>query len=158
MPGPLVSPAQSARTSAPTVWAAGYLTAQRLVIAGEPGQVSAARAFVSEVLQDRCETADTVALLTSELVTNSIKHSASHDPGGTVVVTVVVSADRVHVEVHDDGGATVPRLRSADDLAESGRGLHLVEACALDWDYRPTGTGMITWFECALDAQSATWT
>jgi anti-sigma regulatory factor (Ser/Thr protein kinase) len=151
VPGPLVSPAHSARTSAPTVWRAGCLTAQRLVIAGEPGQVSTARAFVNRVLESHCEVAATVALLTSELVTNSIKHSDSRNPGGTIVVTVVVTADRVHVEVHDGGGATEPRLRPGDDLAECGRGLQLVEACSLSWDYHRTETGTITWFECSLD-------
>jgi len=154
VPGPLVSTAHSARTPAPTVWTAGYLTAQRKVIAGEPGQVSAARAFVSQVLEGHRDTAATVALLTSELVTNSIKHSHSRNPGGTVAVTVVLSADRVHVEVHDGGADTVPRVRSGDQLAECGRGLRLVEACSLAWDYVQSDTGTITWFECHLDQES----
>ena len=151
MPGPLVSMALSAQTPAPTVWTAGYLTAQRTVIAGEPGQVSAARAFVSQVLEGHRDAAATVVLLTSELVTNSIKHSHSRNPGGTVAVTVVLSADRVRVEVRDGGADTVPELRSADQLAECGRGLRLVESCSLAWDYVQSDTGTITWFECRLN-------
>lgn len=133
------------------MWTAGCLTAQRLVIVGEPGQVSTARAFVNRVLESHREAAETVALLTSELVTNSIKHSDSRNPGGTVVITVVVTADRVHVEVHDGGGATEPRLRSSGDLDECGRGLRLVDACSLNWNYHRSETGTITWFECSLD-------
>jgi anti-sigma regulatory factor (Ser/Thr protein kinase) len=150
VPGPLVTSAHSARIS-PTVWTAGYLTAQRLVIAGEPSQVSVARDFVNKVLEGYREVAEIVALLTSELVTNSIKHSESRNPGGTVAITVVVSADRVHVEVHDGGGMTEPRVRSADQLEESGRGLRLVEVSSLAWDYLRTKTGTITWFECPLN-------
>ncbi len=145
-----------AQSPAPSVWAAGPLTAQRLVIAGEPGQVSVARAFVSQVLRDQCGPAEIeiVALLTSELVTNSIKHSNSRDPGCVIAITVVVGADRVHVEVHDDGGVTVPKLRPAGDLAESGRGLCLVDACSLTWDYFPAEDGAVTWFEYLLDPPS----
>lgn len=121
-----------------------------MVIDGEPGQVSAARAFVSQVLEGHRDTAATVALLTSELVTNSIKHSNSRNPGGTIAITVVLSADRVHVEVHDGGADTVPEVRSADRLAECGRGLSLVDACSLAWDYVQSKTGTITWFECRL--------
>lgn len=150
MPGPLVSTAHSAQTPAPAVWTARYLTAQRMVIVGEPGQVSVARDFVSKVLEGHREVAATVVLLTSELVTNSIKHSDSRNPGGTVAVTVVISADRVHVEVHDDGAVTVPKVRPADQLAESGRGLRLVEACSLAWDYVQSEIGTITWFECLV--------
>lgn len=120
----------------------------RLVIDGRPEQVSAARAFVRQVLGSSHPGAERVALLTSELVTNSIKHSNSRMAGGTVTVTLRVAANRVLVEVTDDGGATVPMLRSDDDLAETGRGLWLVDTYSLAWDYRRSGAHTVTWFEC----------
>ena len=67
----------------------------------------------------------------AELVTNSVRHSNSRMAGGTVTVTLRVAADRVLVEVIDDGGATVPMLRRDGDLAESGRGLWLVDTYSL---------------------------
>jgi anti-sigma regulatory factor (Ser/Thr protein kinase) len=120
----------------------------RLVIFGRPEQVSAARAFVRRVLGPCHPGAERVALLTSELVTNSVNHSNSRLDGGLITVTVRAAVDRVRVEVRDDGGPTAPTLRCDDDLAETGRGLRLVEAYSLMWDYYRNGTGTVTWFEC----------
>jgi anti-sigma regulatory factor (Ser/Thr protein kinase) len=120
----------------------------RLVICGRPEQVSVARAFVRQVLGYGHPGAERVSLLTSELVTNSVNHSNSRWDGGKITVTVRTSADRVRVEVQDDGGPTTPTLRCDDDLAEAGRGLRLVEAYSLAWDYHQNGTGTVTWFEC----------
>ncbi len=71
--------------------------------------------------------------------------------GGTITVTVRAAGDRVHVEVTDDGGPTAPRMRRDDDLAEAGRGLRLVEAYSLIWDYHRDGTRLVTWFECVAE-------
>ena len=119
-----------------------------LVIDGAPEQVSAARAFVRQVLGSRHPGAERVALLTSELVTNSVRHSNSRKDGGTVTVTLRVAADRVLVEVIDDGGATVPTLCRDDDMAETGRGLWLVDTYSLAWNYHHSATRTVTWFEC----------
>jgi anti-sigma regulatory factor (Ser/Thr protein kinase) len=120
----------------------------RLVIFGRPEQVSAARTFVRRVLGPGHPGADRVTLLTSELVTNSVNHSDSRLDGGLITVTVRAAGDRVRVEVRDDGGPTAPTLCRDDDLAEAGRGLRLVEAYSLMWDYYRSGTGIVTWFEC----------
>ena len=48
-----------------------------LTIPGQAEHVAEARAFVSRTLGADCPEADTVILLTSELVTNSIQHSQS---------------------------------------------------------------------------------
>jgi anti-sigma regulatory factor (Ser/Thr protein kinase) len=121
---------------------------QRLVICGRPEQVGVARAFVRQVLGAGHPGLDRVTLLTSELVTNSVNHSASRLDGGTITVTIRPGADRVLVEVSDDGAATAPAVRCDDDLAEAGRGLLLVEAYSLMWDYYRDGARTVTWFEC----------
>jgi anti-sigma regulatory factor (Ser/Thr protein kinase) len=121
---------------------------QRLVICGRAEQVSVARAFVRQVLGPGHPALDRVTLLTSELVTNSVNHSDSRLDGGTITVTMRPAADRVRVEVTDDGGPTTPALCRDDDLAEGGRGLRLVEAYSLMWDYYRDGTRTVTWFEC----------
>jgi anti-sigma regulatory factor (Ser/Thr protein kinase) len=120
----------------------------RLVICGRPEQVSVARAFIGQVLGAGHPGTERVALLTSELVTNSVNHSDSRHDGGTIAVMVRTDADRVRVEVTDNGGPTAPTLRYDDDLAEAGRGLRLVEAYSLMWDYYRDGTRTVTWFEC----------
>src|SRR5580658_1465500 len=126
---------------------------QRLVICGRPEQVAVARAFVRQVLGAGHPALDRVTLLTSELVTNSVNHSDSRLGGGSITVTVrpvtVGSGSGcVRVEVTDDGAATAPVMHRDDDLAETGRGLRLVEAYSLMWDYYRDGTRTVTWFEC----------
>src|SRR5260370_17052903 len=126
----------------------------RLVICGRPEQVSVARAFIRQVLGAAHPGTERAALLTSELVTNSVNHSDSRLERGTLPVTVRTAAGRVRVEVQDDGGPTAPTVRSDDDLAEAGRGLRLVEAYSLIWDYYQIGTRMVTWFECVPEPLS----
>jgi anti-sigma regulatory factor (Ser/Thr protein kinase) len=126
----------------------------RLVIDGVPEQVSTARAFVRRVLGSAHPGVERAALLTSELVTNSVEHSNSRREGGTITVTLWAGADRVRVEVGDDGGTAVPTLRRDDLQALGGRGLRLVNACSLAWSYHRGAAGTVTWFECAPEPLS----
>ena len=61
-------------------------------IPGRPEEVSGARAFVARTLSTAGKTpavdADTATLLTSELVTNAIVHTASGAHGGTVTIVL----------------------------------------------------------------------
>src|SRR6202021_2157579 len=80
--------------------------------AGRPEEVFGARAFVARTLSAADKTpaldSDAATLLTSELVTNAIQHTASGAPGGTVTIVVVNVPDGVLVEVIDDGSADTP--------------------------------------------------
>jgi anti-sigma regulatory factor (Ser/Thr protein kinase) len=127
---------------------AGLDASHRLIIYGQPDQVPVARAFVRQVLGSCHPGTERVTLLTSELVTNSVTHSNSRKEGGIITVMVTTAADRVRVEVHDDGGTTAPTLCCDGELAEAGRGLRLVDAYSLAWDYYRNGRGTVTWFEC----------
>jgi anti-sigma regulatory factor (Ser/Thr protein kinase) len=99
----------------------------------------------------------------AELLANAVRHSRSGQPGGTVTVIIVGSADGVTVHVHDHGaaGGAVPRPRDAGDEAESGRGLRIVDKLSDAWGTRPStecgragadrqaaGPGRCTWFAC----------
>ena len=139
-------PVSNTRGAAP-----GVRAPHRLVIEGVPEQVSAARAFIRQVLGSGHPGRERVTLLTSELVTNSVEHSDSRLPGGKVAITVRVGTDRVRVEVADAGGAAAPTLRRDDGLDEGGRGLRLVNACSLAWSYHRSVSGTVTWFECAAE-------
>ena len=55
-------------------------------------------------------------------------------------------ANSVWVEVFDPD-LRLPRIRTAADTDEGGRGLYLVEQLATRWGSRPTTDGKAVWFE-----------
>jgi hypothetical protein len=55
-------------------------------------------------------------------------------------------ASSVWVEVFDPD-LRLPRIRTAADTDEGGRGLYLVEQLATRWGSRPTPEGKAVWFE-----------
>jgi hypothetical protein len=88
----------------------------------------------------RPELTDDAELLTTELVTNALRHGQD-DLG----VRVHIAAGRLWIEVQDGSHEPAePRNASLDD--EDGRGLFIVEAIADDWGVSPDGT--TTW--CSL--------
>jgi anti-sigma regulatory factor (Ser/Thr protein kinase) len=122
-----------------------------LTIPGQPEQVHAAREFVETALGADCPFTFIAVLLTSELVTNSMLHSSSRRPGGTITITVTGIAGGVRVEVRDAGGTSVPSPRIRDDLANHGRGLQLVADLSARWGYRREHSGLVTWSEVTAE-------
>ena len=124
-------------------------------IPGRPGVVSAARAFVTRTMaatgRGGALDSDAATLLTSELVTNAIQHTASGADGGTVTIVVIDVADGVLVEVIDDGSADMPVVR-CDLLATDGHGLYLVQQLTAQWGYLRDPAGTTVWFHLAADA------
>lgn len=86
------------------------------------------------------QTRDTVELLTSELLTNAVRHGR----GGAVTLRLLCFHDRVTVEV-TDFSTRGPRMRRAGVEDESGRGLMLVQALAQTWGTRPSSGGKTVW-------------
>lgn len=117
----------------PTAGRAEYARAVRRFVSGVPGTGH----------PGRYET----ALLVSELSGNSVRHSRSGKPGGTVTVAVTAGGAVVRVEVADPSGAQVPKLHPADSDNEDGRGPGLVAAVAARWGWRRCGSTTVTWFE-----------
>lgn len=127
-----------------------------LTVPGRPEQAAAARRFVAGALGRRHPLAEAAVLLVSELVANSLRHSASARDGGTITITVIATPeDHIRVEVTDDGAPTLPAARPARGDAEDGRGLHLVSAVAAAWNCSRTGHRTTTWFELAGDRRHA---
>jgi anti-sigma regulatory factor (Ser/Thr protein kinase) len=118
-------------------------------IPGLPEEVVGARAFIARTLSAADKTpsldSDAATLLTSELVTNAIQHTASGAPGGTVTIVVVNVPDGVLVEVIDDGSADTPVVKR-DVLTASGHGLLLVQQLAAQWGYLRDPAGTTVWF------------
>ena len=120
-----------------------------LTIPGQPICLREARDFVERTLHG-LSCSDTAVLLTSELVTNSVQHSSSGGPDGTVTITLVSMAAGIRVEVVDDGGENAPEVTTQPDhaeLAEDGRGLQLVEVLSAKWGHYRDSAGTVTWFE-----------
>jgi anti-sigma regulatory factor (Ser/Thr protein kinase) len=106
---------------------------------------------VARTLEGRHSGTDTAVLLTSELVGNSLQYSHSCQPGGVITVVLIARPGGIRAEVADGGGVTVPTLSLSAagpaDLAESGRGLQLVNLLSVRWGYHREGSRTITWFE-----------
>jgi len=124
--------------------AATVIRPRRRVFPGSGDQVGRARRFVGQVLGG-CPVTDEAVLLTSELVTNAITHTAS-GRGGKVTVTVYRDDTRVRVEVRDDGSAEIPVVRPHNEARDSGYGLGLVELMAHRWGHRGGQRGRVVWF------------
>lgn len=122
-----------------------------LTIPGQPACLHAAREFVARTLGTGHAHLDTAVLLTSELATNSVLHSESGRPGGTVTITLISVPDGVRVEVIDDGSVNEPAVRlsraESPEVPQSGRGLQLVEFLSAVWGYYRDTAGTVTWFE-----------
>jgi serine phosphatase RsbU (regulator of sigma subunit)/anti-sigma regulatory factor (Ser/Thr protein kinase) len=88
---------------------------------------------------------ETVRLLVTELITNSVKHG---DPGDEPVkVTVTLTHDAVRVEVNDHGEGFEPPPPPEQALeAPSGWGLYLVDRLAARWGVA-NEEGSSVWFE-----------
>jgi anti-sigma regulatory factor (Ser/Thr protein kinase) len=115
-----------------------------------------ARALVNEWAM--ADMAEDVALVVSELVTNAVVASTGAD-GKTIYTDASVGLPVVHlrllsdhkrvmVEVWDQSPAA-PEIRQTEFMAESGRGLVLVEALTADWGWghAPNWPGKVVWAE-----------
>jgi anti-sigma regulatory factor (Ser/Thr protein kinase) len=89
---------------------------------------------------------DVAVLLTSELVTNAIRHQ----PGQAVLLTITCTCGQLRVDVHDTS-RSVPVPAHAPPGAEAGRGLMLVASLSADWGYHQTPEGKAVYFTLALD-------
>jgi len=84
-------------------------------------------------------------LLTSELVTNAIRHEAS----GTVTLAVTCSGRALRVDVYDSC-CFLPVVLDAPADAETGRGLMLVATLSDEWGSYHTPAGKAVYFTLAF--------
>jgi signal transduction histidine kinase len=112
----------------------------RTRLQGDLHAPAAARRFVTrglhEVLApDQQALSDDLALIVSELVTNSVRAHAR-----TIDVEVRVDDDAVEVAVTDDA-AGWPSIRIAESDSLDGRGLGIVDSLADSWRTIPRANG-----------------
>lgn len=115
----------------------------RIELPAEAQSVALARQFVRDALRRPCWAGltEVVTLLTSELVTNAIRHA--HSP---CTVQLTATDGTVRVEVLDDSPMPVS-LRHVEPEAESGRGIELVDVLAGTWGMAPKPPGKAVWFD-----------
>jgi anti-sigma regulatory factor (Ser/Thr protein kinase) len=89
-------------------------------------------------------------LLTSELVTNAIRHEA----GQTVTLAITCSRGQLRVDVHDTS-RLLPVLMEAPADAEAGRGLMLVATLSDSWGIYRTPAGKAVYFTLAFQPDLA---
>lgn len=94
---------------------------------------------------DALALATDIALCTSELVTNALRHTES-GRDGQVRVEVALT-ERVIRVVDDGGGTSVPHLALAGETAVCGRGLLLVAFLTTEWGVEQREKGHAVWFE-----------
>ncbi|WP_308012134.1 ATP-binding protein [Actinacidiphila acidipaludis] len=107
-----------------------------------------ARRFTRATLQrwDLGALRDSVELVASELVTNALRYAVPVGaPGAPVGLSLVRWTSRVVCAVRDPS-AIAPVTKDPDFVAETGRGLHLVESFSENWGWHPlSGAGKVVW-------------
>jgi anti-sigma regulatory factor (Ser/Thr protein kinase) len=93
---------------------------------------------------------DVAVLLTSELVTNAIRHEVT----GIIMLAITRSCGQLRVDVHDTARA-LPMLVDAPVDAESGRGLMLVTSLSAEWGFYRTPAGKAVYFTLAFPPDEA---
>jgi PAS domain S-box-containing protein len=113
-------------------------------LAAEPAAASAGRGFVASALATwGCtEVMETARLLTSELVTNALRHA-----NGPLQLGLRRTASEIIIEV-SDRGAERPVVRPEDPTSETGRGMLLVDALSDTWGTTLADSAKTVW--CAL--------
>lgn len=121
--------------------------AEPLVLERRASEVERGRRHVTVACAGLDETlVMTAALLSSELITNALRHGA-----GSITVLVTRTRKAVRVDVSDQSPVD-PRPRRAHIDDENGRGLLIVETLADEWGMEPLpqGTGKSVWFVLAI--------
>jgi anti-sigma regulatory factor (Ser/Thr protein kinase) len=120
---------------------------RRIALAAGPAAAAEARRQVRAAIDawDVPVDPDVAVLLTSELVTNAIRH----EPGETVLLSITCVCGQLRVDVHDTS-CSVPVPADAPSDAEAGRGLMLVASLSADWGYHRTPAGKAVYFTLAF--------
>jgi anti-sigma regulatory factor (Ser/Thr protein kinase) len=115
-----------------------------LRLPGDPDAAAKARRALSTLRSDiDPPLMETLRLLVTELVTNSVKHASAE----TVVLKVLVGRSSVWTEVTDEGRGFEPSGTDAPRHDRPGWGLFLVERLAQRWGVNQDGAGTKVWFE-----------
>lgn len=117
-----------------------------LSLSAGPEIVPVARRFVVDQLQRwrvRSELREDAALIASELVTNALRYGPP-----PIMLDISLAGDRVRLSVADSS-PEAPHAVAPVFLAESGRGLALLQALSASWGSEIDALGKRVWCELA---------
>ena len=119
----------------------------RVRLTAEPAAAAEARRQVQAAIRawDIPVDPDVAILLTSELMTNAIRHEVT----GIVMLAITCSRGQLRVDVHDTSRA-LPMLIDATADTETGRGLMLVATLSTEWGFYRTPAGKAVYFTLAI--------
>jgi anti-sigma regulatory factor (Ser/Thr protein kinase) len=113
-----------------------------------PGAAATARRGLARLRGDLdAPLLETLRLLVTELVTNSVRHSGAD----SVELTVLVGNSAVWTEVTDAGPGFDPAKTGDPSADHTGWGLFLVERLAQRWGVDKLGGATKVWFELRRD-------
>jgi anti-sigma regulatory factor (Ser/Thr protein kinase) len=96
-------------------------------------------------------TASDVALVVSELVSNSVVH-ADVGPRRTLTLELMTLDDRLRISVIDPGSRLEPRILPRDHARVGGAGLFIVKELSEAWGVARDGSGVTrVWCDILLD-------
>jgi anti-sigma regulatory factor (Ser/Thr protein kinase) len=128
-------------------WRADLVLTYKIELQGGRDAPAKARACVREQLTARVSAVDLddVTVLTSELVTNAVRHGGAGEDE-TVVVHLAIAADVMRVEVCDQGPGFVAPASPRSRAQGGGNGLVLVARLSSSWGVADDD-GTCVWFE-----------
>jgi anti-sigma regulatory factor (Ser/Thr protein kinase) len=141
-------PRDSAGFLANGTWKASIVRHEQIDLPGGLRAPESARRAIEQHFAETCD-ADTLAsveLLTTELVSNAVRHGGAGD-GQTVVLHLAVAPHCLRVEVCDPGRGFEPGRPAP--YGEGGYGLFLVNEVASRWGVSDED-GNCAWFELEL--------
>jgi anti-sigma regulatory factor (Ser/Thr protein kinase) len=123
------------------------LRIRRVPLAAGPAAAGEARGQVQAAIcaWDVPVDPSVAVLLTSELVTNALRH----ETGEIVTLAIDCSRRQLRVDVHDSSD-TIPVVLDTPDDAETGRGLVLVATLSDEWGFYRTPAGKAVYFTLAF--------
>lgn len=110
--------------------------AVRLRIPAKPEYIALGRLALTGLAQARDLDSDTIGdlkLALTEAVSNSVRHAYGEDGDGQVEIRYELRADRIVVEVTDDGAGFDPEETpsfNGDELSEGGLGIAIIRTIA----------------------------
>jgi anti-sigma regulatory factor (Ser/Thr protein kinase) len=122
-----------------------------IVLAPESSSLSAARCFVSSVLElwDYEDPDDILPLLTSEIVSNAVRHAA----GSVGLDLALLGGDALRVQARDESPDS-PVIRRSSPDGIGGHGLTIIESLARCWGVERHESFKVVWFETLVSPRA----